>query len=72
MATPETQRFIEHERTGLVADDEAEWAALVDSLATNVERRRQIGRAARRKVLLHHGPHSTAHRLLETLADRPW
>lgn len=67
MSTPETRRLIEHGRTGLLADDDAGWVSLVDSLASDSERRRQIGQAARRQVLLHHGPHSTAHRLLDTL-----
>ncbi|MDQ3737630.1 MAG: glycosyltransferase [Actinomycetota bacterium] len=68
MATSGSEQVIEHRRTGLIADDDARWASLVESLATDPDRRRRIGHAARRQVLLHHGPHSTAHRLLDTLS----
>lgn len=67
MATSETQQLIDHGRTGLLADDDGQWVSHVESLAADPERRRRVGRSARREVLLHHGPHSMAHRLLDIL-----
>ena len=66
-ATGESPGTIQHEVTALVAADEASWGRHIERLVDDSRLRRRIAGAARRQALLHHGPHSTAHRLLDAL-----
>lgn len=60
---------IEHERTGMLCSTPAEWEAAVMTLVTDNARRSRLGTAARRRVELHHGPHSTAHRYRDAFGE---
>lgn len=69
IASP-TQPFREailHGRTGLLAEDEAEWHAHLDALVGDAEQRARLGRAALLHVLHRYGPDGRRERLAELL-----
>jgi len=58
---------IEHERTGLLAGTDQEWADALELLATDPGARAQMGAAARQSALARFGPTVQAERLLSVL-----
>ena len=67
VAAGDVRGTIRHGTTGLVAEDIAAWGAHIESLVDDPGLGRRIAGAARRDVLLHHGPHALAFALLDAL-----
>jgi glycosyltransferase involved in cell wall biosynthesis len=67
VAAGDVRGTIRHGTTALVAKDIAAWGAHIESLVDDPGLGRRIAGAARRDVLLHHGPHALAFALLDAL-----
>lgn len=78
LANSAAASLVQHERTGLVCQTEAEYPRAIDRLASDAVLRTALGRGARRHAREHFDPHRNADRFLSvlehvsTLPKRRW